>query len=125
MAFARDSAAVRSGTPTKKPTGCPLYQRSSASSRVLPCQGDVVGTCSVNTEPGTKRRSGSSVNSSSLIAPFSPWALVRRPTLSCVSFLEIGINHVNTNALAVGERCNEGTQGFRRATRTADDAPEV
>src|SRR3712207_5947971 len=36
MALTSVSATVRSGTPTKKPTGCALYQRSSASSSVLP-----------------------------------------------------------------------------------------
>ena len=51
MAFTRPSAAVRSSTPSKNPTGWPLYQRSSRSVRCLPCHGDDSGTCSENSRP--------------------------------------------------------------------------
>lgn len=84
IAFASDSAAERSATFSKKPTGWPLYQRNSVRVRLWPCHGEVAGTCSEKVAPGTKRRSGSSVNNSSLRAPLRPCALVSRPTRSRV-----------------------------------------
>src|SRR5690606_11528827 len=124
-----DSAAVRSATPSKKTTGCWLYQRSSVRVRVVPCHGDDSGTCRWNVAPGTNRRAGSSVYSSILIAPLRPCALVSRPTrnrvLSGAVRLGIGVHHVDADPATVGEGGDEGSQGGGRAATAANDAAEV
>src|SRR5690554_2924486 len=129
IAFSTDSAVVRSGTSLKNATGCVLYHFSSASSRVLPCQGDDVGTWRVNTAPGTKRRSGSSVYSSIFIAPLRPCALVRRPTPSWVlldiASLVIGVDNVDAHLAAVGESRDQGAERLRRAAGATDHAAKI
>src|SRR5690606_1848391 len=84
IARTSSSAVVRSPTPSKNATGWLFIHRNSRSVISLRCHGEFAGTCKVNTAPGTKRASGSSVYSSILKAPLRPWALTRRPTRSCV-----------------------------------------
>src|SRR5690606_35086247 len=98
---------------------------------VLPCHGDPVGTCRVKTAPGTNRLSGSSVKSSSLMAPLSPWAFVSRPTRSwvfgilSVLTLGIGVDDVDAYAATIGEGRNQGAQCLCRTARAADHTAEV
>src|SRR5690606_10062045 len=82
-----------------------------------------------NTAPGTKRRAGSSVYNSTLMAPLRPWALVRRATRSWVlpdiACLVVGVDHVDTNFTAVGQGSHQRAKCLRGAARATDHATEV